>query len=259
VSTPIKKKHHIVIIGGGPGGYEAALAGIQLGAEVTLIERNGVGGSAVLTDTAGRTLTYSTGATSTGGAALSINAATGAFTYTPTQTQRQAAIWSTTDTFTVTASNGVRSITQTITVIVEPAPPAPGTLNTNMKILIVNDHSGLRRVIKNQLSSLGFTNTAETDDGADAWAMVQESWFDFVVVEPFLPSMSGFDLAYQIRSSAIFNKLPILMLIGAANNANIIAATLAGIDGYLITPYTTEALGAKMVEIFLTSPRHPST
>lgn len=50
MSTPIKKKHHIVIIGGGPGGYEAALAGIQLGAEVTLIERNGVGGSAVLTD-----------------------------------------------------------------------------------------------------------------------------------------------------------------------------------------------------------------
>jgi dihydrolipoamide dehydrogenase len=50
VTTASKKKHHIVIIGGGPGGYEAALAGIQLGAEVTLIERNGVGGSAVLTD-----------------------------------------------------------------------------------------------------------------------------------------------------------------------------------------------------------------
>ena len=82
-----------------------------------------VTGSAVLTDTAGRTLTYSTSATSTGGAALSINAATGAFTYTPTQAQRQAATGSTTDTFTVTADNGVRSITQTITVTVDPGIP----------------------------------------------------------------------------------------------------------------------------------------
>jgi phage tail-like protein len=90
----------------------------------------GVYGSAMFTDTAGRTLTYSTGATSTGGGTVSINAATGAYTYTPTQRQREAATSLgaafgvvATDTFTVTAGNGVRSITQTITVPIEPTAP----------------------------------------------------------------------------------------------------------------------------------------
>jgi VCBS repeat-containing protein len=79
-----------------------------------------VSGVAVFTDTAGRAVSYSSQATSTGGGAVSVNAATGAFVYTPTQAQRQAAGGSTTDTFTVTANNGVRTATQTITVTVQP-------------------------------------------------------------------------------------------------------------------------------------------
>jgi thioredoxin len=79
-----------------------------------------VSGGAVFTDTAGRTLTYSAPTTSAGGATVSINAATGAFVYTPTLGQRQSASFGTIDTFTVTASNGVRSTTQGITVFVRP-------------------------------------------------------------------------------------------------------------------------------------------
>ena len=211
-----------------------------------------VSGSAALTDTAGRTLTYSTDATSTGGAALSINAATGAFTYTPTQTQRQAAIWSTTDTFTVTASNGVRSITQTITVNVEPAPPAPGTLNTNMKILIVNDSSTMRRIIKNQLSSLGFTNTAEAEDGIAAIVVLRASKFDFVVNEADMPNMNGIELLQSMREDPSLSNVAVLFAIAPARSDDIIAAIEAGANGYLITPYTTAALKAEMERIFLT-------
>ncbi|MGI9162754.1 MAG: Ig-like domain-containing protein [Mycobacterium sp.] len=86
-----------------------------------------VTGAAVFSDTAGRTLTFSSGATSAGGGAVSINAATGVFVYTPTQSQRRAATGSTTDTFTVTAGNGVRTATQTITVTVDPGTPNAGT------------------------------------------------------------------------------------------------------------------------------------
>jgi VCBS repeat-containing protein len=79
-----------------------------------------VTGAVVFTDTAGRTLAYSSSATSMGGGTVSINATSGAFTYTPTSAQRQTAISTTTDTFTITANNGVRTTAQTVTVAVDP-------------------------------------------------------------------------------------------------------------------------------------------
>lgn len=90
-----------------------------------------VTGTAVFTDTAGRTLTYSTTGSSDGGGTVSVNPSTGAFTYIPTQAQRQAATESTTDTFTITADNGVRTTSQTVTVAVDPGTPVAGTPTVN--------------------------------------------------------------------------------------------------------------------------------
>ena len=83
-------------------------------------------GGAVFTDTAGRTLTYSAPTLSTGGGTVSINASTGAYTYTPTHGQRQVSTATTTDTFTVIASNGVRSASETVTTPVDPGTPVAG-------------------------------------------------------------------------------------------------------------------------------------
>ena len=86
-----------------------------------------VTGAAVFSDTAGRTLKFSTTGKSVGGGTVSVNSTTGAYTYTPTQTQRQGAGANTTDTFTITASNGIRNTDETITVAVDPGTPVAGT------------------------------------------------------------------------------------------------------------------------------------
>ena len=113
----------VVVVGVDPGTPVAGTSWVRTPDSYT----GGVIGTAKFTDGSGRTLTYSAPSTSVGGAAVSINAATGNFTYTPTQTQRRNAGASTTDSFTVTASNGVRTTTQTITVAVDPGTPVSGT------------------------------------------------------------------------------------------------------------------------------------
>lgn len=123
-------------------------------------------------------------------------------------------------------------------------------MDHTMRILIVDDFSTMRRIVKNLLGDLGFTNTAEADDGKTAWPMLETGEFDFVVTDWNMPGMTGIDLLRQIRSSPKTAKLPVLMVTAEAQKSQIIEAAQAGVNGYIIKPFTAATLKEKLDKIF---------
>ncbi len=125
-----------------------------------------------------------------------------------------------------------------------------GALDKNMKILIVDDFSTMRRIIKNLLRDLGFNNTHEADDGNTALPMLQGSEFDFVVTDWNMPGMQGIDLLRAIRADDKLKHLPVLMVTAEAKKEQIIAAAQAGVNGYIVKPFTAATLKEKLDKIF---------
>lgn len=123
-------------------------------------------------------------------------------------------------------------------------------LDKNMKILIVDDFSTMRRIIKNLLRDLGFTNTAEADDGTTALPMLENGQFDFVITDWNMPGMTGIELLKAIRADERLKPLPILMVTAEAKRDQIIAAAQAGVNGYVVKPFTAAALQEKIEKIF---------
>lgn len=119
-----------------------------------------------------------------------------------------------------------------------------------MKILIVDDFSTMRRIIKNLLRDLGFTNTAEADDGTTALPMLENGQFDFVITDWNMPGMTGIELLKAIRADERLKPLPILMVTAEAKRDQIIAAAQAGVNGYVVKPFTAAALQEKIEKIF---------
>jgi two-component system chemotaxis response regulator CheY len=123
-------------------------------------------------------------------------------------------------------------------------------LDKNMKILIVDDFSTMRRIIKNLLRDLGFTNTSEADDGLTALPMLQSGAFDFLVTDWNMPGMSGIDLLREVRKDERLKSLPVLMVTAEAKREQIIEAAQAGVNGYVVKPFTAQALKDKIDKIF---------
>ncbi len=119
-----------------------------------------------------------------------------------------------------------------------------------MKILIVDDFSTMRRIIKNLLRDLGFNNTQEADDGSSALPMLQNGDFDFVVTDWNMPGMQGIDLLKAIRSDESLKHLPVLMVTAEAKREQIIMAAQAGVNGYIVKPFTAGTLKEKLDKIF---------
>jgi len=123
-------------------------------------------------------------------------------------------------------------------------------LDKNMKILVVDDFSTMRRIVKNLLRDLGFSNTHEADDGTTAWPMLQSGDFDFVVTDWNMPGMSGIDLLKKIRADERLKTTPVLMVTAEAKRDQIVAAAQAGVNGYVVKPFTAAALKEKIEKIF---------
>lgn len=119
-----------------------------------------------------------------------------------------------------------------------------------MKILVVDDFSTMRRIIKNLLRDLGFNNTQEADDGSTALPMLQKGDFDFVVTDWNMPGMQGIDLLKAIRADEGLKHLPVLMVTAEAKREQIIAAAQAGVNGYVVKPFTAATLKEKLDKIF---------
>ncbi|MEH6556587.1 MAG: chemotaxis response regulator CheY [Oceanicoccus sp.] len=123
-------------------------------------------------------------------------------------------------------------------------------MDKGMKILIVDDFSTMRRIIKNLLRDLGFTNTAEADDGSTALPMLQNGRFDFLITDWNMPGMSGIDLLKAVRADEQLKKMPILMVTAEAKRDQIIEAAQAGVNGYVVKPFTAAVLKEKIEKIF---------
>ena len=123
----------------------------------------------------------------------------------------------------------------------------------NMKILVVDDFSTMRRIVRNLLKELGFVNIHEAEDGLEALNKLRgEKNFEFVVSDWNMPNMTGIELLRAIRADAALKHLPVLMVTAEAKRENIIEAAQAGASGYVVKPFTAATLDEKLKKIFLT-------
>lgn len=123
-------------------------------------------------------------------------------------------------------------------------------MDKDMKILIVDDFSTMRRIVKNLLRDLGFTNTSEADDGLTALPMLQSGKYDFLVTDWNMPGMQGIDLLKAVRADANLASLPVLMVTAESKKEQIVEAAQAGVNGYVVKPFTAATLKEKIDKIF---------
>jgi len=122
-------------------------------------------------------------------------------------------------------------------------------VSKDLKFLVVDDFSTMRRIIKNLLHDLGYPNVTEADDGKTALPMLQAGGFDFLISDWNMPGMSGLERVKAVRSDAKLAKMPVLMLTAEAKREQIIEAAQAGVNGYVIKPFTAETLKEKLDKI----------
>jgi len=120
----------------------------------------------------------------------------------------------------------------------------------NLKFLVVDDFSTMRRIVRNLLKELGFTNVDEAEDGVIALQKLKNGSYDFVITDWNMPNMTGLDLLKNIRADGELKALPVLMITAEAKKENIIEAAQSGASGYIVKPFTAAVLEEKLNKIF---------
>ncbi len=120
----------------------------------------------------------------------------------------------------------------------------------NMKILVVDDFSTMRKIVRNVLKQLGYSNIEEAEDGAQAYSKLKEGSFQFVVSDWNMPNLDGLEMLKKIRSDPDLKDLPVLMVTAEAEKDKVIAAIKAGVNNYIVKPFTAETLKQKMEQIY---------
>ena len=125
-------------------------------------------------------------------------------------------------------------------------------MDTEMKILVVDDFSTMRRIIKNLLRDLGFNNTDEADDGLTALPMLKSGKYDLLVTDWNMPGMQGIDLLKAVRadSDESLKNIPVLMVTAEQKKEQIVEAAQSGVNGYIVKPFTALILKEKLEKIF---------
>jgi two-component system chemotaxis response regulator CheY len=122
-------------------------------------------------------------------------------------------------------------------------------MDKSMKILVVDDFPTMRRIVRNLLKELGYTNVDEAEDGVAGLAKLRSGSFDFVVSDWNMPNLDGLSMLKEIRADASLSHLPVLMVTAEAKKENIIAAAQAGANGYVVKPFTAATLDEKLAKI----------
>nr|WP_262965657.1 chemotaxis response regulator CheY [Methylobacter psychrophilus] len=118
-----------------------------------------------------------------------------------------------------------------------------------MRFLVVDDFSTMRRIIRNLLKELGYTNVTEAEDGNSALTQLNRDSFDFIVSDWNMPGMDGLQLLQAVREAPSLCKIPMLMVTAEAKKENIVAAAKAGASGYIVKPFTAATLDEKISKI----------
>ena len=120
----------------------------------------------------------------------------------------------------------------------------------DIRILVVDDMSTMRRIIKTILNQLGYSNIEEAENGKQALGKLKKEKFDFVITDWNMPEMDGLELVKQIRADDELKSLPVLMVTAEAKKENVMEALKAGVNNYIVKPFTPEVLKEKMEKIF---------
>lgn len=119
--------------------------------------------------------------------------------------------------------------------------------DTTVKILVVDDMMTMRKIVKKNLNMLGFTVIEEAADGQLAWAKLNDQPdFGLIISDWNMPNCSGLDLLKRVRSDSRFKKLPFMLLTAEGEVHQVKEALLAGVDGYVLKPFTLESLKEKL-------------
>ncbi len=120
----------------------------------------------------------------------------------------------------------------------------------DMRVLIVDDFSTMRRIVRNVLRQLGFNNVVEADDGSTAWEVLQREKIDFIVSDWNMPQMTGIELLRKVRADEKLATTPFLMVTAEAQQENILEAVQAKVSNYIVKPFTADTLKQKIDKIF---------
>ena len=123
-------------------------------------------------------------------------------------------------------------------------------MDLNMKVLVVDDFATMRRIIKNILKQTGFTNILEAEDGKSALKMLQSDKFDLILCDWNMPEMQGIELLTRIRSDEQLKGIPFVMVTAEAHKENILEAVKAGVNSYIVKPFTAEIVEQKLKKLF---------
>ena len=123
-------------------------------------------------------------------------------------------------------------------------------MDLNMKVLIVDDFATMRRILKNILKQIGFSNIAEAEDGKTALVQLKNRKFDLVLCDWNMPEMTGLELLQKVRSDDELKDTPFVMVTTEAHKDNILDAVKAGVSNYVVKPFTAETIGEKLKKVF---------
>jgi two-component system chemotaxis response regulator CheY len=121
--------------------------------------------------------------------------------------------------------------------------------HTELKFLIVDDFSTMRRIVRGLLREMGCLNADEAEDGAAALAMLKAAKFDFVVSDINMPNMNGFELLKAVKADPELRHIPVLMVTAEARKEDIVLAAQSGAAGYIVKPFTKATLEEKVQKI----------
>ena len=123
-------------------------------------------------------------------------------------------------------------------------------MDLGMKVLVVDDFATMRRIVKNVLRQIGFANISEADDGKAALKVLKEEKFDLILCDWNMPEMSGLEVLKQMKSDDALKDIPFVMVTAEAQKDHIIEAVKAGVNSYIVKPFTAETIGEKLKKLF---------
>jgi two-component system, chemotaxis family, chemotaxis protein CheY len=125
-------------------------------------------------------------------------------------------------------------------------------MSMSLRFLVVDDFSTMRRIVKNFLNDLGYSNVLEADDGNTALPILRTGNVDFLITDWNMPGMQGLELLKIVRADPALAKLPVLLLTAEAKREQIVEAAQAGVNGYVVKPFTAQTLKEKIEKILST-------
>jgi two-component system chemotaxis response regulator CheY len=123
-------------------------------------------------------------------------------------------------------------------------------MDLKMKVLVVDDFATMRRILRNILKQIGFTNISEADDGKTALKELKKKKYDLILCDWNMPEMSGIDLLKEIKSDDELKSIPFVMVTAEAQKDNIVEAVKAGVSNYIVKPFTAETVSEKLKKVF---------